>query len=66
MYHMFYSIPLVVGLFYAIGGMTNSYLFHRFPSILYAIHLGLGLGAMYLKEFSVVPQQTQKTLETQL
>lgn len=66
MYHMFYSIPLVVGLFYAIGGMTNSYLFHRFPSILYAVHLGLGLGAMYLKEFSIVPKQPQKTLETQL
>jgi hypothetical protein len=65
-YHIFFSIPLVLGLFYAIGGLTNSYLFHRFPAILYAIHIGLGMGAMYLKDF--IPSQTEqtKTLETQV
>ena len=69
-YHLIFSIPLVLGIFYAIGGMTNSYLFHRFPSILYAIHLGIGLGARYLKEFYPLAEtkqpETIKTLETQV
>ena len=68
-YHLIFSIPLVLGIFYAIGGMTNSYLFHRFPSILYAIHLGIGLGARYLKEFNPLIETEEpkrvKTLETQ-
>ncbi len=65
-YHIFFSIPLVLGLFYAIGGMTNSYLFHRFPAILYAIHLGLGMGAKYLESFIPVQTEQPKTLETQV
>ncbi len=64
--HIFFSIPLVLGLFYALGGMTNSYLFHRFPSILFAIHIGLGMGARYLKDFFPVPVRKTRTLETQV
>ena len=65
-YHLFFSIPLILGLFYAIGGMTNSYLFHRFPSILYAIHIGLGLGARYLPEFMPSTFKKPEPIETEL
>ena len=64
-YHLFFSIPLVLGIFYAIGGMTNSYLFHRFPSMLYAVHLGLGLGVRYMAEYFPVPTKKPRNLEIQ-
>lgn len=65
-YHLFFSIPLVLGLFYALGSLTNSYLFHRFPAILYAIHLGLGMGARYLSDFFPLPKSETTPLETQV
>ncbi len=65
-YHLFFSIPLVVGLFYAIGSMTNSYLFHRFHAIIFAIHIGFGLGARYISDFFPSPIKETEVLEEQV
>lgn len=47
-YHPFFAVPFLLGLLYVIGNLTNTLLFQQYMSIIYAIHLGLGLGFRYL------------------
>ncbi len=43
--HPIFAIPFLLGLLYALGNLTNTLLFFQYVSVLYAIHLGIGLGA---------------------
>ena len=51
-YHLFFVIPYLVSLVYALGNLTNNFLFYSKPlALLFAIHLGLGMGARHLPEY---------------
>jgi len=50
-YHLFFAIPFIMAVIYGIGSFTNSFLFTRYLAVLFAIHIGLGMGARYLNEF---------------
>ncbi len=60
-YHLFFAIPFMMALIYAIGSITNTFLFSRYLALLYAIHIGLGLGARYLPEFIPHPINIKNT-----
>ncbi len=51
LYHNVFVITFAVTILYTIGNLTNNFSFGKYVAILYAIHLGLGLGARYLPEF---------------
>lgn len=69
-YHLFFAIPFIISLLYAIGNLTNTFLFSRYLAILYAIHIGLGMGARHLEAFFPVKQKsidlTYKTEQIQI
>ncbi|MEO1515638.1 MAG: O-antigen ligase family protein [Bacteroidota bacterium] len=47
-HHLFFAIPFLLGLLYAVGNLTNTLLFSQYLSIIYAIHLGLGWGVRHM------------------
>jgi hypothetical protein len=54
-YHLFFAIPLIMAIIYCIGSFTNTFLFDRYLAILFAIHIGVGMGARHMKEFVAHP-----------
>ena len=60
-HHLFFAIPLIITIFYAIGSLTNSYLFNRYIAIIFAIHLGIGVGAKQFEEY--FPKQKKKLVK---
>lgn len=44
-YHLFFAIPFLFALQYAVGNLTNAFLFSKPLAIVYAMHLGMGLAA---------------------
>ena len=59
--HLYFAIPFIITIFYAIGSLTNSYLFNRYIAIVFAIHLGLGVGAKQFEEY--FPIQKKKLVK---
>ncbi len=55
-YHIFFTIPLMVAVLYLIGNLTNTVLFKTGGTML-MIHIGLGLGALRIKEFFTAPSE---------
>ncbi|MEM9917712.1 MAG: O-antigen ligase family protein [Bacteroidota bacterium] len=51
--HIFFAVPFLLGLLYAIGNLTNTLLFSQYLSIIYAIHLGLGWGVRNMRTESL-------------
>lgn len=49
-YNIFFAIPFMVSVIYALGNLTNTLLYSDI-GILYAIHIGMGLGARYQRGF---------------
>lgn len=49
-YNIFFAIPFLIAVVYGAGNLTNTLLFHG-TGIFYAIHIGLGLGARYMRNF---------------
>lgn len=43
-YNLYFVIPCLVGIIYMFGNLTNTFLFLKYISILYAIHIGIGMG----------------------
>ena len=41
---LYFVIPFFVSIIYMIGNLTNTFLFLKYISILYAIHIGIGMG----------------------
>ncbi|MCW5515671.1 O-antigen ligase family protein [Muriicola sp. Z0-33] len=40
----YFTIPLMVSVIYLIGNLTNTFLFLKYIAVLYAIHIGIGMG----------------------
>lgn len=45
--HPYMALPLAAGIIFVVGNFTNTFLFLSYLSILYAIHIGIGLGTKY-------------------
>lgn len=48
--NLYFVIPFLVGIIYMIGNLTNSFLFLKYISVLYAIHIGIGMGINQIRE----------------
>jgi hypothetical protein len=42
--NLYFVIPFLVSILYVIGNLTNTFLFLKYISVLYAIHIGIGMG----------------------
>ena len=51
-HHTFFAIPFLLGLLYAIGNLSNTLLLDQYMAIIYAMHLGLGLGVRHMSDFA--------------
>ncbi len=49
-YHIFFVIPFVLAVLYALGNLTNTVLF-KTGGTLYMMHIGMALGALKIREF---------------
>lgn len=49
----FFVIPFLVSIIYLISNLTNTFLFLKYISILFAIHIGMAMGIKYLRENDV-------------
>lgn len=54
-YHVFFVLPFLLALQYMIGNLTNDFLLVKYLAMLYAIHLGLGMGARQLPDYFPQP-----------
>jgi len=47
--NIYLVMPFLVGILYLVGNLTNTFLFLSYLSVLYAFHIGIGLGINNLK-----------------
>lgn len=47
---LYYAIPFLVSILFLVGNLTNTFLFLKYISILFAIHIGIGLGISQIQE----------------
>ena len=47
---LYFVLPFLVSILYMIGNLTNNFLFLKYISILYAVHIGIGMGINRIKE----------------
>ncbi len=48
--NLYLVMPFLVGILYLVGNLTNTFLFLSYLSVLYAIHIGIGMGIKNIKE----------------
>ncbi|MFK7808595.1 MAG: O-antigen ligase family protein [Saprospiraceae bacterium] len=64
-YHLFFAIPFIMAIIYCIGSFTNTFLFDRYLAILFAIHIGVGMGARHMMEFIPHPINEKKSVDSE-
>ncbi|WP_289038233.1 O-antigen ligase family protein [uncultured Zobellia sp.] len=42
--NLYFILPFLAGMIYMIGNLTNTFLFLKYTSVLYAVHIGMGMG----------------------
>jgi hypothetical protein len=50
--NLYFAIPFFVSIIYLIGNLTNTFLFLKYISVLYAIHIGIGIGIHRIRKQS--------------
>lgn len=55
--NLYFVVPFLVSILYLIGNLTNTFLFLKYIAILYAIHIGIGMGIDQIKR-----RQTSKLI----
>lgn len=53
----YFVIPFLVGIIYLIGNLTNTFLFLKYITILYAFHIGIGMGIDRIREQTMPENQ---------
>ena len=48
--NIYFIIPFLVSIIYMIGNLTNTFLFLKYIAVLYALHIGIGLGVNRIQE----------------
>jgi len=56
---LYYIIPFFVSIIYMIGNLTNTFLFLKYIAVLYAIHMGIGMGLKKIKDQTQHQNQTE-------
>lgn len=56
-HNLYFVIPFLVSIIYLLGNLTNTFLFITYLSLLYAIHMGIGMG------FNKIEQDEAEWLE---
>ncbi|MFK7811575.1 MAG: O-antigen ligase family protein [Maribacter sp.] len=51
--NLYFVIPFLVSILYMIGNLTNTFLFLKYVSVLYAIHIGIGMGINKIREQAI-------------
>jgi hypothetical protein len=51
--NLYFVIPFLVSILYLIGNLTNTFLFLKYVSVLYAIHIGIGMGINKIREQTI-------------
>jgi hypothetical protein len=49
-HNLYYVIPFLVSILYLVGSLTNTFLFLSYITVLYAIHIGIGMGINKLEK----------------
>ena len=49
-HNMYFVIPFLVSILYLVGNLTNTFLFLKYISLLYALHIGIGIGFNKIRE----------------
>lgn len=57
--HTYFVIPFLVSIIYLIGNLTNTFLFLKYIAVLYAIHIGIGMGINHLTK-QITPKSVFK------
>lgn len=47
---LYFVIPFLVSIIYMVGNLTNTFLFLKYIAVLYAIHIGIGMGINQIRE----------------
>ncbi len=55
-FHLFFAIPLLFTIVYAMSNMSNTLNYGRYLSVIFAIILGIGMAARHLKEYQLKTQ----------
>lgn len=55
--NLYFVIPFLAGIIYMIGNLTNTFLFISYLSVLYAVHIGIGMGMQRIEEKSIFLDQ---------
>lgn len=50
----YFIIPFLVSIIYMVGNLTNTFLFITYLSVLFAIHIGIGMGINKIEEDNVI------------
>lgn len=50
--NLYFIIPFLVSIIYMVGNLTNNFIFLKYISVLYAIHIGIGMGINRIDEQS--------------
>ncbi|MGI9551428.1 MAG: O-antigen ligase family protein [Aurantibacter sp.] len=48
--NLYFVIPFLAGIIYMVGNLTNTFLFLKYIAVLYAIHIGIGMGIHKIRE----------------
>ena len=48
--NLYFVVPFLVSILYLIGNLSNTFLFLKYIAILYAIHIGIGMGINQIKK----------------
>lgn len=51
--NLYFVIPFMVSIIYMVGNLTNTFLFLKYLTLLFAIHIGIGMGINKIKEQTV-------------
>ncbi|OWW27015.1 hypothetical protein B4Q04_04880 [Zobellia sp. OII3] len=58
--NLYFVIPFLVSIIFMIGNLTNTFLFLSYLSVLYAVHIGMGMGIHKIEESRVFTSKTNR------
>ncbi|WP_175609826.1 O-antigen ligase family protein [Zobellia uliginosa] len=57
--NLYFVIPFLASIIFMIGNLTNTFLFLSYLSVLYAVHIGMGMGIHKIEESRVFTSKTE-------
>ena len=57
--NLYFVIPFLASVIFMIGNLTNTFLFLSYISVLYAVHIGMGMGIQKIEETKILYPKTE-------